>query len=469
MSLTNRRKSPKQRPLVSPPGTPRPSSRMSCPRSRRVVTRPQQYQESESLSDSAAESEYIATAEYEGGNDGDSVEEPMEADDDGDIIESEDPDEGYGNWEDDLDEDHLDLARTANALSLRNAATDLEVVYSVQLPDQATLDDEGVLYGGNTRPAKEWRQLVMNLDEEPFARKDYSAGTERLIRNAEKEWELFCTKILGKNDPKSIYQGVSFRAIYCFLDWKLCQRISIMGRTKQGFGKRSSLGTFWCAFRLAFERAAEQKIDRFGDYRKMTNAIANLCKAHKLSAEKRENRPMTLDNPKPQLDTTLRTMEKTFKLGEQRILAILFLLLLAPAGSRPASILQLRFGDIEVALRRDPTDPIKGPRRLLIRFTLKFTKRYLGPKASKAFYIPEMIYEPNFLLNSHVFLLGILFRHRAFRAEGLNDNPHARISKGRARRLWLRHDQQTHCIKYDVGLGEADRGIDRIWEQYDML
>ncbi|KAI0871586.1 hypothetical protein GGS24DRAFT_509707 [Hypoxylon argillaceum] len=132
---------------------------------------------------------------------------------------------------------------------------------------------------------------------------------------------------------------------------------------------------------------------------------------------------MTLEDLKLQLDTTIRTTEKLFKLGEQRILAVLFLLLLAPAGSRPQSILQMQFGNIEVALGRDPFDPVNGPIRLLIRLTLQFTKKYLGPKAMKTLHIPEMICEPNFTLNPHVFLLGILFKNRVFRAERLNNNP----------------------------------------------
>lgn len=43
--------------------------------------------------------------------------------------------------------------------------------------------------------------------------------------------------------------------------------------------------------------------------------------------------------------------------------------------------------------------------------------------SSKTFLIPEMIYDPSLLLNPHVFLLGILFRHRAFASEALNNNP----------------------------------------------
>lgn len=44
---------------------------------------------------------------------------------------------------------------------------------------------------------------------------------------------------------------------------------------------------------------------------------------------------------------------------------------------------------------------------------------------SKTFPIPEIIRDPSLFLSPQVFLLGILFRHRAFRSESLNDNPHA--------------------------------------------
>lgn len=38
--------------------------------------------------------------------------------------------------------------------------------------------------------------------------------------------------------------------------------------------------------------------------------------------------------------------------------------------------------------------------------------------------MPEIIYDPSLFLRPHVFLLAILFCHRAFEAEALNDNPH---------------------------------------------
>lgn len=86
---------------------------------------------------------------------------------------------------------------------------------------------------------------------------------------------------------------------------------------------------------------------------------------------------MTLDDLKLQIETTLQTTEMAFRLGEQRVLAVLFLLLLAPAGSRPASILNLRLGNIEVALVRDPGG---GPHRLVISVNMRFKKQYRGEK-----------------------------------------------------------------------------------------
>jgi hypothetical protein len=37
----------------------------------------------------------------------------------------------------------------------------------------------------------------------------------------------------------------------------------------------------------------------------------------------------------------------------------------------------------------------------------------------KTFTLPETLYDPSLLLNPHIFLIGILFRHQAFRAQNL--------------------------------------------------
>jgi hypothetical protein len=71
--------------------------------------------------------------------------------------------------------------------------------------------------------------------------------------------------------------------------------------------------------------------------------------------------------------------EKTFELGEVRIFLVLFLLMLAPSGSRPASILALQFRHIEILLVRNPEDPTGNP-VIVLQFALEFTKTYIGEK-----------------------------------------------------------------------------------------
>lgn len=84
----------------------------------------------------------------------------------------------------------------------------------------------------------------------------------------------FCIKVLGEPNVEHVYKTVTFRVIYVFLDWMLSQKRGADGRAKKGVRKRSTLVTFWCAFRLAFERATKRKIDKFVDRKR----ISNVCK-----------------------------------------------------------------------------------------------------------------------------------------------------------------------------------------------
>ncbi|KAI8954520.1 C2H2 finger domain protein [Xylaria longipes] len=289
------------------------------------------------------------------------------------------------------------------------------------IPDEGA-DEEG-LFDGNIYPIGFYQQGIANMDIEAYKRKTYAQGTETQVKAVENAWCLFCTKVFPRGtDYISHLRAIRFEVVYQFLHWHLGQRTGKGGRRKRTITKRNSLITFWCSFRLFFERVTTNKIDELVDRRLMHNALVELGKKFQLTHETRENRSMTLQDLKDQIECTLCTTEKTFELGELRILAVLFLLLLAPQGSRPTSILMLRFGDIKVLLVRDPTNP-DGPPRLVIRLSLEYTKQYLGPKATKHFMIPEIIYDPSLLLSPHVFLLAILYRHRAFETEDLNASP----------------------------------------------
>ena len=83
----------------------------------------------------------------------------------------------------------------------------------------------------------------------------------------------FCQKILGhdSDDWQQSYEKITFKVIYNFLHWHLSQRKGDRGRAKPGIRKKSSLITFWCTFRIAFERATRHKIDAIVDRQRMSN------------------------------------------------------------------------------------------------------------------------------------------------------------------------------------------------------
>ncbi|KZL70486.1 C2H2 finger domain protein [Colletotrichum tofieldiae] len=132
---------------------------------------------------------------------------------------------------------------------------------------------------------------------------------------------------------------------------------------------------------------------------------------HGLNDQARANRVVAIDQLKQHIEETLSTTRKMFGVGEVRLLAVLFVLLVAPAGPRRRAITKLHFRDIRVVLARDSES---GPHNLLIRFTPKFTKEYLGTPTQS----PKLCLIPPYC-SSHVFLLGILFRHRSFRVRSL--------------------------------------------------
>ncbi|CAJ2503094.1 Uu.00g104880.m01.CDS01 [Anthostomella pinea] len=304
-----------------------------------------------------------------------------------------------------------------------NAVADIERQvrrFSTVPPDA---EDEDNLFDGNLNPVGYYQQLIDEFNEDDFKHKEYSKGTIKLIQNSENQWRRFCLKVLRTSNWQKVLQKIKFRLVYAFLHWHLSQTTGKGGRSKRRVKTKASLVTFWCCFRLAFERQTCLKIDDRVNRSLMHNALVELGNRYKLTHKTRENRSLTLEDLKDQIELTLQTTEKSFKLGEQRVLAVLFLLLLAPAGSRPTSILELRFGDINVLLIRDPAHPQAQP-RLVIRLSLEYTKRYLGRKATKHFMIPEIIYDPSLFLSPHVFLLAVLFRHRAFLSEPLNNDPH---------------------------------------------
>ncbi|KAK1975244.1 C2H2 finger domain-containing protein [Colletotrichum cereale] len=277
--------------------------------------------------------------------------------------------------------------------------SDTEATDAEDLDAELDVEDLSKLFAGNLQPPEYWRRAVEDMNESEFECQDYSPSTTALLDNVE---EQYC-EVLDR-DPRQCYETLSVGILYNFFDWK-----------RSGIKKKSSLGTYWKIFRLVFERAMGERIaSKLG--RSMRKVIGRLAKKHGLNDQAQANRIMTIDQLKQHIEETLSITRKMFKVGEVRLLAVLFVLLVTPAGACRKAIARLRFRDISVVLARDPEG---RPHKLLIRFTPKFTKEYLSAKAQNTYLIPKTMFDPSLLLSLHVFLLGILFRHRAFRAPSL--------------------------------------------------
>lgn len=111
-----------------------------------------------------------------------------------------------------------------------------------------------------------------------------------------------------------------------------------------------------------------------------------------------------------------------------------------PTGLRLRSILELYFNNINIYLICYSKN-LNNYLKLVIKFSVKYTKRYLNSKAEyifflfnwvfrlyyinllfrKTFFIPEIIFNSNLFFSFYIFLFAIFFCYRVFLLEKLNN------------------------------------------------
>lgn len=145
--------------------------------------------------------------------------------------------------------------------------------------DIESLDtEEDELYSGNRAPPEFYRQGMKSLNENDFKRKYYAKSIFHQIARCKLFWHQFvkpfvifeftgingrsfCSIVLHKEDWEGCLASVDFATVYHFLLWYMNQRTGSGGRKKQPVKKMSILFSFWCGFRLFYERLTTQKID----------------------------------------------------------------------------------------------------------------------------------------------------------------------------------------------------------------
>jgi hypothetical protein len=78
------------------------------------------------------------------------------------------------------------------------------------------------------------------------------------------------------------------------------------------------------------------------------------------------------------MQTTLTTVEKMFGMGRYCIQTCFFIQGGFITANRPNALLQLQYKDIKVNILWNPEG---GPHNILLEWTYKFTKSFMGPKA----------------------------------------------------------------------------------------
>ncbi|KAH6955707.1 hypothetical protein BKA56DRAFT_638131 [Ilyonectria sp. MPI-CAGE-AT-0026] len=278
--------------------------------------------------------------------------------------------------------------------------------------------DDACPPGGNDLPPEFFLQMQEDSDDEEANKTLYADSTTKQLDGIEWRWKAYCE--YTKQDPKVCLQNLSFRKAKAFFTWVVTRKTGAGGRRLPGLKSTRSFNQYWKEFRLVYERETGRKIDPLFK-RKMCRVIRRLAVKHELTSQPRENRCMTIENLEKQAKKTIKTTKMRFRIGEHRIYTVLFLLLIAPSGSRPTALLFLRYGDLDIALARDPEG---GPHSILIRFKLQFTKTFLGDKEVNTLTLPETIFDSSLLLSPHTYLLGLIFHHRAFQAPSLTSPEH---------------------------------------------
>ncbi|KAJ5950701.1 uncharacterized protein N7479_009114 [Penicillium vulpinum] len=228
-------------------------------------------------------------------------------------------------------------------------------------------------------------------------------------------------------DPNIALRAAGKREFTLFLRWCLRLRRGKNGRRSKGIRKASTLDTFWKNFLRHYEQInGDPMHDKLG--RRMRKSIRKIVKRQDLDTEEKEKTPMYIEDLVPLQETVLRTMEKRFNIGFQRIQQCLYNLMACFTVNRINAMRHLQYKHLQCSIQRDPKD---GPPRILLEITYK----YLGVTQGNTFLIPEVIYDPSLMLSPHTFLLGMLFHDDAFRPPGIR-------SMADLRRLFLEGGRQ---------------------------
>lgn len=215
----------------------------------------------------------------------------------------------------------------------------------------------------------------------------------RYCRKREKKYRASVRPDCKWADPATALRDAGQKELTLFVRWCLRLRLGKNGRKLKGIKKFKALDTDWKSFLRHYEKLTEEPMDdalgrrmrKVGmrtclSLKLIANhlwpqSIRKVARKHGLDTDEKEKTPMFIEDVVPLQETTLRTMEKRFDLGLQRMQQCLYPLMACFTVNRINAMRRLQYQHLQCSIQRDPHG---GPPRILLEIKYKFAKKYMG-------------------------------------------------------------------------------------------
>ncbi|CAG8901459.1 unnamed protein product [Penicillium egyptiacum] len=254
---------------------------------------------------------------------------------------------------------------------------------------------------------------------------DYGRAEGTKVRGVriEQRWHKYCRvkaqspdALLKWKDPTEAVRQVTPNDVHRFLNYCLKLKYGQDGRHLKGTKKASALKADWKTFRGYFRKITRTRVSP-EDSEEINAGIRKLIDKFDLDQQERGKEPVYVQDLTELNETILRTQERRFHFGYERIQMCLFNMLGIYTVNRLSALLSLQLIHLQFSVQKDPQG---GPPRLLAEIKSEYTKRFLGCETVNNFPLPEIIDDPSLIFSPHVFIFGILFRLQAFESPALS-------------------------------------------------
>ncbi|KAI2697980.1 hypothetical protein CBS147354_9889 [Penicillium roqueforti] len=242
-------------------------------------------------------------------------------------------------------------------------------------------------------------------------------------RQIEKRWDKYCRvkaaqagALLKWDDPVEALREVTPNNVYRFFNYCMKLKYSEGGRHLKGISKASALKADWKGFRGYYRRITRTRITA-EDSEEINAGIRKLVDKFDLDTQERGKEPVYVQDLTELNETILRTQERRFHFGYERIQLCLFNMLGIYTMNRLHALLSLQFHHLRFSVQDNPDG---GPPVLLVEIKSEHTKRFLGTSQINNFPFPEIINDPSLIFSPYTFIFGILLWLQAFEVPTLS-------------------------------------------------